>query len=79
MSVHRGIDETQAHYFQARSLTELGAEVDGFIASDLGDWKLEGVSLDSSVGRVVRSFAGKPVFTSVLYEAVVTLTRWRHS
>lgn len=72
-----GVQETQEHHFQDGSLAALGAAVDAFVASDLGDWKVEGVSLDASVRRFDRH-TGEPVRVAAKYDAIVALSRWRN-
>lgn len=72
-----GVEETQEHHFQDASLAVLGADVDAFVASALGDWRLESVRLDTDVRRLENGL-GETVRTRTVYTAAVTLTRWRN-
>lgn len=71
-----GVQETQEHHFDATTLQELGEAVDAFVHSDLGGWRLAGVSLDGEVRRA-ETFQGEAVRVIAVYRAAVTLTRWR--
>ncbi|UIW13291.1 hypothetical protein SEA_CREWMATE_39 [Arthrobacter phage Crewmate] len=72
----RGSRETRAHYFDAPSLTELGQDVDDFLAGGTEDgWAVESVDVDSDV-RMIRGYDG-PWRVSIRYSATVTLARHR--